>query len=69
MTTLALELESTTTSTQTQKQKQSLVKVILMMYLNQSTIISNKQKYLGKGSGWIIVSVIDRNINVSKYNL
>ena len=26
-----------------------------------STIISNIQKYLGKGSGWITVSVIDHN--------
>ena len=34
-----------------------------------TTIISNIQKYLGKGSGWIIDSVIDRTINISKYNL
>ena len=33
-----------------------------------STIISNIQKYLGKGSGCIINSVID-HINISKYNL
>ena len=33
-----------------------------------STIISNIQKYLGKASGWIIDSVIDHNINISKYN-
>ena len=31
--------------------------------------ISNIQKYLGKGSGWIIDSVIDHIINISKYNL
>ena len=33
-----------------------------------STVISNIQKSLGQGSGWIIDSVIDRNINISKYN-
>ena len=33
-----------------------------------NTIISNIQKSLGKGSSWIIDSVIDRDINVSKYN-
>ena len=31
-------------------------------------IISNIQKSLGQGSGWIIDSVIDHNINGSKYN-
>ena len=39
---------------------------ILMIYLDQ--FISNIQKYLGKGSDWIIDSVMDV-INVSKYNL
>ena len=34
-----------------------------------STIISNIRKSLGKGSGWIIDSVIDRTITISKYNL
>ena len=34
-----------------------------------TTIISNIQKYLGKGSGWIIGSVIDHTISISKYNL
>ena len=33
-----------------------------------TTIISNIQKYLGKGSGWIIGSVIDHTISISKYN-
>ena len=33
-----------------------------------STVISNIQKSLGQGSGWIIDSIIDRNINISKYN-
>ena len=40
----------------------------LVLYLNQSifTIISNIN-FLGKGSGWIIDSVIDHNINISKF--
>ena len=33
-----------------------------------TTIISNIQKSLGKGSGWIIDSVIDHTISISKYN-
>ena len=33
-----------------------------------TTIISNIQKYLRRGSGWIIDSVIDHNISISKYN-
>ena len=32
------------------------------------TVISNIQKSLGQRSGWIIISVIDHNINISKYN-
>ena len=32
-------------------------------------IISNMQTYIGKGSGWVIDSVIDYIINISKYNL
>ena len=31
-------------------------------------IITNIQKSLGKGSGWIIESVIDHAISISKYN-
>ena len=31
-------------------------------------IISNIQKYLAKGTGWIINSVIEHNISISKYN-
>ena len=30
--------------------------------------LSMKMKPLGKGSGWIIYSVIDHTINISKYN-
>ena len=30
--------------------------------------MSNIQKYFGKGSGWIIDSVLDYIINISKYN-
>ena len=38
----------------TQKQKQLLIRLILMKYLNHySTNISNIQKPLGIGSGWI----------------
>ena len=33
-----------------------------------TTIISNIQKSLGKGYVWIIDSVIDQNISISKYN-
>ena len=33
-----------------------------------TTITSNIKKYLGKGSGWIINSVFDHNISISKYN-
>ena len=33
-----------------------------------TTIIINIQKSLGKGTGWIIDSVIDHTISISKYN-
>ena len=33
-----------------------------------TTIITNIQKSLGKGSGWITDSVIDHTISISKYN-
>ena len=33
-----------------------------------TTTISNIQKSLGKSSGWIIESVIDHTISISKYN-
>ena len=33
-----------------------------------TTIISKIQKSLGKGSAWIIDSVIDHTISISKYN-
>ena len=33
-----------------------------------TTIISNIQKYLGKGSSWIIDLVVDHNISIPKYN-
>ena len=32
-------------------------------------IIVNTHKYLGKGSGWIINSIIDHTISISKYDL
>ena len=34
-----------------------------------TTIISNIHKYLGKGSGLIIDSIVSHNINISKCNL
>ena len=33
-----------------------------------TTIITNIQKSLGKGSGWIIDLVIDHTVSISKYN-
>ena len=33
-----------------------------------TTVISSIQKALGKGSGWVIDSVIDYTISNSKYN-
>ena len=33
-----------------------------------TTIITKNQRSLGKGSGWIIDSVIDQTISISKYN-
>ena len=51
----------------TQKQKQLLIRLIL--YLNHySTNISNIQKTLGIGSGWIIDQVVDYTIGASKCN-
>ena len=32
------------------------------------TVMSNIQNSLGKGSSWIIDSITDHNINISKYN-
>ena len=41
-----------------------------MIYLNQSILqlYQTYKKYLGKGSSWIIGSVIDHIINILKYN-
>ena len=33
-----------------------------------TTIIANIQKSLGKGSSWIVDSIIDHSISISKYN-
>ena len=33
-----------------------------------TTVISNIQISLGKGSGWITNSIIEHNTNISKYN-
>ena len=37
-------------------------------FILYSNIISNIQISLSKGSGWITDSVLDHNINISKYN-
>ena len=39
-----------------------------MFQLIYTIIIKNIQKYLGKGSGWIIDLVIDHSISISMYN-
>ena len=45
------------------------MKMTLVMYLHQSIVLLYQtHKHIGQGSGWIIDSVIDYNINVSKYN-
>ena len=45
------------------------MKMTLMMYLHQPIVLLYQtHKDIGQGSGWIIDSVIDYNINVSKYN-
>ena len=33
-----------------------------------TTILTNIQKYFGKGSGWVIDSIIDHTISISKYD-
>ena len=55
----------------TQKQKQLLMRVTLMMYLNQSILRLSQtyRKYLEKCLGWITDSVLSHTINFSKYNL
>ena len=47
------------------------MKMTLMICFNHSIlqIISKIHKSLGKGSGWIIDSVINHTISISKYNL
>ena len=42
--------------------------LIIMFPSIYTAIITNIQKYLEKSSGWIIDSVIDHTINISKYN-
>ena len=46
------------------------MKVILIVHLNQSILQSYQtyKNFLGKGSDWIIDSVIEYNIGISKYN-
>ena len=53
----------------TQKQKRLLMRVTLIIYLTQSILsLYNIQKYLRKGSDWIIDSVVSHTINIPKYN-
>ena len=53
----------------TQNQKQLLMKAILIIYLNQSVLRSYQTyKNLLEGSGWIIDSVVNHTIDISKYN-
>ena len=53
----------------TQKQKQLLMKAILMMSWNQSAMRScQTYKNLLKGSDWIIDSVVNHALDISKYN-
>ena len=33
-----------------------------------TSILTNIQKYFGKGSGWVIDSIIDHTISISKYD-
>ena len=76
VTTLALEFKKIKSDdkTQTQTLNSKTETIINEIDIDDAfksvygTIIPNKQKYLGKGSGWIIDSVIDHNINISNYN-
>ena len=45
-----------------------IITTINIYNYNYATIITNIQKYLGKGSGQIIDSVIDHTISILKYN-
>ena len=38
------------------------------MKMTLTWVVSNTQKSLEKGSGWITDSVLEHNINISKYN-
>ena len=42
--------------------------VFKSIYITVLQLYQNIQKSLGKGSGWIIDSVIEHNISISKYN-
>ena len=50
----------------TRKYKSVLIKMKLMMYLNQS--ILQLYENIQKGSAWTIDSVINQNIHISNYN-
>ena len=70
MTTLALVFKKTESDDKTEYAKTIINEsdhddVYESIYI---TIISNIQNFLGKGSDWIIDSVMDHNINISKCN-
>ena len=55
---------------QSQNQKQLSMKVTVMIYLKQSILqlYETHKISLVKGSSWIVDSVLDHIINISKYN-
>ena len=60
--------ENMTLFIDTQMHNQLLAKAILMMYLNQYILQLYKTRKSFLQKGWIIDSIIDHNINISKYN-
>ena len=47
---------------------QSIITNIQTYIHNKPTLVTNTQKSLGKGSGWVIDSVIEYNISILRYN-
>ena len=60
--------ENMTLFIDTQMHNQLLAKAILMMYLNQYILQLYKTRKSFLQKGWIVDSIIDHNINISKYN-
>ena len=46
---------------------QSIITNIQTYIHNKPTLVTNTQKSLGKGSGWVIDSVIEYNISILRY--